>query len=35
MDRRSFVGMAIAGAAGPFLQRVARAQPISKVQNVA
>jgi pimeloyl-ACP methyl ester carboxylesterase len=34
MDRRSFVGMAIAGAAGPSLQRVARAQPISKVQNV-
>jgi pimeloyl-ACP methyl ester carboxylesterase len=34
MDRRSFVGMAIAGAAGSFLQRVAHAQPISKVQNV-
>src|SRR5882757_7828441 len=34
MDRRSFMGMAIAGAASPFLARVAQAQPVSKVQNV-
>jgi pimeloyl-ACP methyl ester carboxylesterase len=34
MDRRAFVGLAIAGAAGPLLGRVAQAQPVAKVQNV-
>jgi pimeloyl-ACP methyl ester carboxylesterase len=34
MDRRSFVGMAVAGAASPFLLRVAHAQPAPKAQNV-
>src|SRR6195952_1244811 len=34
MDRRSFVGMAIAGAASPLLGRLAHAQPIARVQNV-
>jgi pimeloyl-ACP methyl ester carboxylesterase len=34
MDRRAFVGMAIVGAAGPFLQRVAHAQSNPKAQNV-
>jgi pimeloyl-ACP methyl ester carboxylesterase len=34
MHRRAFLGMAIAGAAGALLGRVAQAQPVSKVQNV-
>jgi pimeloyl-ACP methyl ester carboxylesterase len=34
MDRRTFVGLAVAGAAMPLLQGVAVAQPAPKVQNV-
>src|SRR5271168_5106072 len=34
MDRRLFVGMVTAGAASPFLRRVAHAQPIPKAKNV-
>jgi pimeloyl-ACP methyl ester carboxylesterase len=34
MDRRSFISMAMAGAAIPFLHRRARAQPVAKAQNV-
>ena len=34
MDRRVFIGMAVAGASSPLLGRVAHAQPVSKVQNV-
>lgn len=34
MDRRTFVGLAIAGVASPFVRRAAYAQPVPKVQNV-
>jgi pimeloyl-ACP methyl ester carboxylesterase len=34
MHRRAFVRMAAAGAASPFLQRVASAQPAPKIKNV-
>ena len=34
MDRRTFVGMAAAGVASPFLQRVANAQAAPKSRNV-
>ena len=35
MERRTFVSMlAVAGAAGPLLQRAAEAQPAPKVRNV-
>lgn len=34
MERRTFVSMVAAGAAGPFFQRAAAAQPVSKIQNV-
>jgi pimeloyl-ACP methyl ester carboxylesterase len=34
MDRRSFVGMAVAGVASSVLQRAAAAQPVPNVRNV-
>jgi pimeloyl-ACP methyl ester carboxylesterase len=34
MDRRSFISMAMAGAASPLLHRRAHAQPVAKAQNV-
>jgi pimeloyl-ACP methyl ester carboxylesterase len=34
MDRRTFVGMMIAGAVTPLLPRAANAQPVPKVRNV-
>jgi pimeloyl-ACP methyl ester carboxylesterase len=34
MDRRSFVSMAMAAAASPFLHRRAHAQPVAKAQNI-
>src|SRR5262245_58071766 len=34
VDRRAFVGMALAGAASPFLQRATLAQGVPKVRNV-
>jgi pimeloyl-ACP methyl ester carboxylesterase len=34
VDRRSFVGMAVAGAASPLLHRAAAAQPAPKARNV-
>src|SRR5262245_15389767 len=34
MDRRTFVGMAAAGAASPLLQRIANAQPAPSARNV-
>lgn len=34
IDRRSFVGLAVAGAASPFVRRTAYAQTTPKVQNV-
>jgi hypothetical protein len=34
MDRRTFVSMAVAGAANPLPQRAANAQPVPKARNV-